>query len=72
MAMFDRDRNGSMNSVEFAGLWQYLRQWKAAFSGYDRDRSGTISHPEVWLYPSPLPATTIGPSTIPFQCRFLW
>ena len=47
MDMFDQDRNGTIGFNEFAGLWQYVKEWQNVFRQYDRDRSGTIEHHEL-------------------------
>jgi len=44
--MFDGDHDGCINSNEFAGLWNYLADWKRLFTRFDIDASGKISLPE--------------------------
>jgi len=47
IGMFDRDKSGTIDIHEFAALWKYIQDWKACFDGFDADRSGTISAPEL-------------------------
>jgi len=44
--MFDRDKSGQINVLEFASLFSYINQWKALFESIDRDRSGFIEQAE--------------------------
>ena len=45
--MFDQDRKGSINLVEFASLFDNFNQWKRTFESYDQDRSGYIEYTEL-------------------------
>ena len=36
------DRSGSISLHEFAGLFNYINEWKRMFEGVDTDRSGFI------------------------------
>jgi Ca2+-binding EF-hand superfamily protein len=47
MTIFDTDRNGTINYTEFAGLWQYIKDWQNVFRHFDRDRSGSIDGGEL-------------------------
>ncbi|KAJ2009622.1 hypothetical protein GGI04_000274 [Coemansia thaxteri] len=47
IAMFDRDRNGTIGFDEFVGLWRYIEEWKQCFRTFDRDNSGTIDRGEL-------------------------
>uniref|UniRef100_UPI0037E9B1A8 sorcin n=1 Tax=Semicossyphus pulcher TaxID=241346 RepID=UPI0037E9B1A8 len=47
ISMLDRDMSGTMGFHEFKELSQVLNGWKATFSSYDRDRSGTVEGPEL-------------------------
>ncbi|KAJ2909715.1 hypothetical protein GGI21_001605, partial [Coemansia aciculifera] len=47
IAMFDRDRNGTISFDEFVGLWRYIEEWKQCFRTFDRDNSGTIDRGEL-------------------------
>ena len=47
IAMFDRDRTGTINFQEFQGLWKYVTDWQNCFKGFDRDNSGTIDRNEL-------------------------
>ena len=40
--LFDMDRSGSISLHEFAGLFNYINEWKRMFEGVDTDRSGFI------------------------------
>jgi Ca2+-binding EF-hand superfamily protein len=33
--------------VQFAGLWNYIKQWQEVFRRYDADSSGTIDQSEL-------------------------
>ncbi|KAF8305111.1 EF-hand [Clavulina sp. PMI_390] len=44
MSIFDVDRSGTIGFNEFAGLWQYVKDWQGAF---DSDRSGSIEGAEL-------------------------
>ncbi|SCZ90449.1 BZ3500_MvSof-1268-A1-R1_Chr1-3g01996 [Microbotryum saponariae] len=45
--MFDNDRSGTIGFNEFAGLWNYIKEWQNVFRTFDRDRSGTIESYEL-------------------------
>ncbi|GAA5904254.1 hypothetical protein JCM5296_007417 [Sporobolomyces johnsonii] len=47
MNIFDTDMSGSIGFQEFAGLWQYVKEWQQVFRNFDRDRSGTIEGHEL-------------------------
>jgi len=47
MSIFDTDRSGTIGFNEFAGLWQYIREWQNVFRHFDTDRSGSIEGPEL-------------------------
>lgn len=47
MNIFDTDRSGSINFVEFEGLYRYIKDWHAIFHRFDKDRSGTIDRREL-------------------------
>ncbi|CAG7854892.1 Peflin AltName: Full=PEF protein with a long N-terminal hydrophobic domain; AltName: Full=Penta-EF hand domain-containing protein 1 [Serendipita indica DSM 11827] len=47
MAMFDTDRSGTIGFQEFAGLWNYIKEWQNVFRHFDRDRSGSIEGNEL-------------------------
>ncbi|XP_013879619.1 peflin isoform X2 [Austrofundulus limnaeus] len=45
--MFDKTRSGRIDLFGFSALWDYMQQWRGLFQHYDRDRSGSISGPEL-------------------------
>ncbi|KAI7697713.1 Programmed cell death protein 6 [Sarcoptes scabiei] len=47
IAMFDKDRTGSINFDEFANLWRYVTDWLNCFRSFDRDNSGNIDPKEL-------------------------
>ncbi|GAA5862460.1 hypothetical protein JCM1840_004190 [Sporobolomyces johnsonii] len=47
MNIFDTDMSGTIGFQEFAGLWQYVKEWQQVFRNFDRDRSGTIEGHEL-------------------------
>ncbi|KAJ9107486.1 hypothetical protein QFC21_000940 [Naganishia friedmannii] len=47
MNIFDTDRSGTINYVEFEGLYRYITDWYNIFQQFDRDRSGTIDRKEL-------------------------
>lgn len=47
VGMFDQEREGYLTLDGFACLWNYLEDWRAAFSEFDRDNSGKISVAEM-------------------------
>lgn len=38
------------SSLEFAGLWKYIKDWQAVFRHFDADRSGFIDGNELHRY----------------------
>ncbi|GAA6038578.1 hypothetical protein JCM8097_009428 [Rhodosporidiobolus ruineniae] len=47
MNIFDVDRSGTIGFNEFAGLWQYIKEWQGVFRQFDRDRSGAMDGHEL-------------------------
>lgn len=47
MAIFDTDRSGTIGFNEFAGVWNYIKQWQNIFHYFDKDRSGSIDGKEL-------------------------
>ncbi|KZT33796.1 EF-hand [Sistotremastrum suecicum HHB10207 ss-3] len=47
MTIFDTDRSGTVGFNEFAGLWQYIKDWQGVFRHFDADRSGSIDGQEL-------------------------
>lgn len=47
MSIFDVDRSGTIGFNEFAGLWQYVKDWQGVFRHFDADRSGSIEGSEL-------------------------
>ncbi|KAM6959532.1 peflin [Aplochiton taeniatus] len=45
--MFDKTRSGRIDMFGFSALWEFMQQWRALFTQYDRDRSGCISATEL-------------------------
>jgi Ca2+-binding EF-hand superfamily protein len=45
--MFDTDRSGTIDVVEFEKLYNYINQWLSVFKTYDRDQSGAIEEAEL-------------------------
>lgn len=45
--IFDTDRSGSINFMEFEGLFRYIKDWHGIFSRFDRDNSGLIDRREL-------------------------
>lgn len=45
--MFDGDRSGTIDLLEFDKLYNYINQWLQLFKTYDRDASGHIEEAEL-------------------------
>lgn len=45
--MFDKDKSGTIDLMEFQQLYTYINQWLSAFKAYDRDQSGSIDESEL-------------------------
>ncbi|GMK54325.1 hypothetical protein CspeluHIS016_0109110 [Cutaneotrichosporon spelunceum] len=47
MNIFDTDRSGSINFMEFEGLYRYIQDWHGIFKRFDQDNSGLIDSHEL-------------------------
>lgn len=47
MNIFDTDRSGSINFMEFEGLYRYIQDWHGIFKRFDQDESGLIDRREL-------------------------
>ncbi|EDS43671.1 sorcin [Culex quinquefasciatus] len=47
IGMFDGDRSGTIDLLEFDKLYNYINQWLHLFKTYDRDASGHIEEAEL-------------------------
>lgn len=47
IGMFDREKNGTINLVEFQALYSYINAWLGVFRGFDHDNSGSIQESEL-------------------------
>ncbi|CAK9786342.1 EF-hand [Cutaneotrichosporon oleaginosum] len=47
MNIFDTDRSGSINFMEFEGLYRYIQDWHGIFKRFDQDNSGLIDRREL-------------------------
>lgn len=47
IALFDKDKSGKIDVMEFQQLFDYIIQWRRIFDSYDRDRSGSIEAAEL-------------------------
>lgn len=47
ISMFDQDKSGTIDVVEFEKLFNYVNQWLNCFKAYDRDQSGAIEEAEL-------------------------
>ncbi|XP_014233213.1 peflin [Trichogramma pretiosum] len=45
--LFGKQTRGSINYVEFQGLFNYINSWLGIFKGFDKDNSGTIQEGEL-------------------------
>ncbi|XP_063699773.1 peflin [Culicoides brevitarsis] len=48
IGMFDADRSGTIDVMEFEKLFAYINQWLSVFKTYDRDQSGHIDEGELF------------------------
>uniref|UniRef100_A0A336KUM0 CSON015227 protein n=1 Tax=Culicoides sonorensis TaxID=179676 RepID=A0A336KUM0_CULSO len=48
IGMFDMDKSGTIDVMEFEKLFAYINQWLAVFKTYDRDQSGHIDEGELF------------------------
>ncbi|KAF4523479.1 hypothetical protein B566_EDAN004548 [Ephemera danica] len=47
IGMFDKDKSGTIDLMEFQQLYNYINQWLSAFKAYDRDQSGFVDEGEL-------------------------
>ncbi|XP_012279747.1 peflin isoform X2 [Orussus abietinus] len=47
ISMFDKDKTGTIDIIQFQALYNYINAWLGVFRGYDRDNSGTIQENEL-------------------------
>lgn len=47
ISMFDKEKNGTIDLVEFQALFNYINAWLNVFRGFDHDNSGTIQENEL-------------------------
>ncbi|WVW83623.1 hypothetical protein I302_105644 [Kwoniella bestiolae CBS 10118] len=47
MNIFDTDKSGTINFMEFEGLYRYIQDWHGIFRRFDRDNSGLIDRKEL-------------------------
>lgn len=45
--MFDKEKNGTIDIVEFQALYNYVNAWLNVFRGFDHDNSGSIQESEL-------------------------
>lgn len=48
IGMFDIDKSGTIDVMEFEKLFAYINQWLGVFKTYDRDQSGHIDEAELF------------------------
>lgn len=48
IGMFDTDKSGTIDVMEFEKLFAYINQWLGVFKTYDRDQSGHIDEGELF------------------------
>lgn len=48
IGMFDLDKSGTIDVMEFEKLFGYINQWLGVFKTYDRDQSGHIDEGELF------------------------
>ncbi|KAJ1967572.1 hypothetical protein IWQ62_001773 [Dispira parvispora] len=42
LSLFDQDGSGTLTFPEFQNMWRYINEWRACFSKFDVEQSGTI------------------------------
>lgn len=47
IGMFDKEKNGTIDLVEFQALYNYINAWLGVFRGFDHDNSGSIQETEL-------------------------
>lgn len=45
--MFDKEKNGTIDMLEFQALYSYINSWLGVFRGFDHDNSGSIQESEL-------------------------
>lgn len=45
--MFDKEKNGTIDVLEFQALFNYVNTWLGVFRGFDHDKSGSIQENEL-------------------------
>ena len=47
IGMFDKEKSGTIDLVEFQALYNYINAWLGVFRGFDHDNSGSIQENEL-------------------------
>ncbi|XP_078045470.1 penta-EF-hand domain containing protein peflin [Augochlora pura] len=47
IGMFDKEKNGTIDLLEFQALYNYINAWLGVFRGFDHDNSGNIQENEL-------------------------
>jgi len=47
MSIFDTNRDGKIDIIEFDGLWKYIKSWEAVFHHFDKSNNNSIDGNEL-------------------------
>ncbi|XP_076627103.1 penta-EF-hand domain containing protein peflin isoform X1 [Colletes latitarsis] len=47
IGMFDKEKSGTIDLLEFQALYNYINAWLGVFRGFDHDNSGSIQETEL-------------------------